>query len=132
MMEPVPDAMPDDVPPVEVEEPIWVPAHLHPTIAPDEFKEWLAKRSSLSPGLFRRSIKRRPSQLSRSSTDSTKHSETVVDEAEAQLHSPTMTSKNFIFDVADDVSEYNEGNTQLNAVLKRRYSLNLPKGNFQR
>ncbi|KAI9592046.1 hypothetical protein BDF19DRAFT_452985 [Syncephalis fuscata] len=107
----------------ENEKIVWVPARLHPTIAPHEFKSWLEEHSSavnLNETMLgrRRSILSLHSYSKRASVSMDQDVIGPVKEEEAAAASASF------HDVADDMSTYDESTSTLKAVLKRRFSLN--------
>ncbi|RKP08490.1 hypothetical protein THASP1DRAFT_23534 [Thamnocephalis sphaerospora] len=105
---------------------VWVPARLHPTIAPHEFKSWLEEHASAvnhnETALGRRkSILSLHSYTKRASVSMNDGTTATVNEEDAAAASATF------HDVADDLSTYDEQTSTLKAVLKRRLSLNVPK-----
>jgi hypothetical protein len=104
---------------------VWVPARLHPTIAPHEFKSWLEEYSS-AVNLNESALGRRRSILSLHSY-SKRASVTMGDDSLGTVEEDEAAAASASFhDVADDMSTYDESTNTLKAVLKRRLSLNVP------
>ncbi|CAG8564707.1 7827_t:CDS:2 [Funneliformis mosseae] len=103
----------------------WVPAHLHPEIAPNEFRKWLKYHSKdeINSGLA--SLRRRKSTLSKQYIPSE-----VEDDEETTDNKEESKKKSNGFDwesfgESDGIVNHSSESTKLN-ILRRSLSLNLP------
>lgn len=115
--------------PEEVANFVWVPARLHPQLAPHEFQAWLSnyegKAGPPSPSIVsrKRSLLAPPKDTLSSPKNEVDDAGKSVDVI--QHHKEGITP---FRDVADGVVSYNEDNAQLQAFIKRRSSLNISEG----
>ncbi|CAI2189121.1 10969_t:CDS:2, partial [Funneliformis geosporum] len=103
----------------------WVPAHLHPEIAPNEFRKWLKyyAKDEFNSGLT--SLRRRKSTLSKQYIPSE-----VEDDEETTDNKEESEKKSSGFDwesfgESDGIISHSSESTKLN-ILRRSLSLNLP------
>ena len=100
----------------------WVPARIHPQLAPDAFQQWLASVTdniTSSSGSTATLVRKKSAVITTSGDD-----EHAGDAA--------LTIQMPIIDVADDLGQYGAERSSINAALQRRVSLTFTPGMLEK